>query len=196
MTFDPIPLITTVAEHKIDLNLLPEKATIADLGCLDFTFTNEMRRLGHNVYPVDIQELEGDYHRIAITDYNGYGYINYNNDKQATSFSIEALQNGRSERIKCQTLKSFMKSIGVDFFDYIKTDVESSEYQIIMSLDKAPSRQFECEFHLHTGAYCDNQVDKMVSKLESFGYETVSHEKTSQHGMGENFWSSLFILKS
>jgi hypothetical protein len=191
------PLITTVAEHQIDLNLLPERATILDLGCLGMLFTREMRRRGHNVYAVDIQAIDEDYHRVAITNYNGYGYIVYTKDRQAVRFSMDDgihFSPGETERIKCKTLATFMRDIKVDFFDYIKCDVESSEYQIIMSLNKAPSRQFECEFHLHTGLYGDNEVSNMVGKLMSLGYKIASHEKTAQHGCGLNYWSSLFIL--
>lgn len=176
--------------------MLPNNGLIADLGCLNFIYTNEMRRLGHIVYPVDIQQMDGDYYRIAITDYDGYGYVIYNNDKQATMFSQFDQKTARSERIKCRTLKSFMEDLQIEMFDLIKMDVESSEWQIVMSLDSPPARQVEIEFHLHTGAYFENDVNAMVSKLQSLGYIVADHQKTSQHGCGMNYWSSLFILKS
>lgn len=187
-------MIVTVAEHQLDINLLPAKAKILDLGCLNMIYTNEMRRLGHSVYPVDIQELNEDYYRVAITDYDGYGYILYNDDKQATMFSQFPQKGIRSERLKCKTLKTFMKDVGVDMFDLIKMDVESSEWQIINSLDFTPATQLEIEFHLHTGAYLENDVNAMLFKLKSLGYYVASHEKTAQHGCGLNYWSSLFIL--
>lgn len=189
--------LSIIAEHLICLPLLPINAKIADLGCLNMIFCNEMRRRGHTVYPVDIQSMNEDYYRVAITNYNGYGYIIYNKDKQAVRFSIDdGIHHlpGETERIKCKTLATFMKDIGVDFFDYIKCDVESSEYQIIMSLEKAPSRQFECEFHLHTGLYSENEVANMVGKLMYLGYKVASHEKTVMHGLAPNYWSSLFII--
>lgn len=189
-------IIEKVAEHLIDLDLLPAKSKILDLGCLGFVFTNEMRRLGHSVYPVDIQEMDGMYYRIAITGYNGYGYVINNRDKQAVRFSVhDHKKPGESYRIQCLTLESFMQIQQVDFFDYIKCDVEGSEYAIIMSLKKAPSKQFEVEFHLHTAAYTEASVSEMVDKLKSLGYEVASHEMTSEHGCGMNYWSSLFILK-
>lgn len=190
--------IEKVAEHLIDLELLPIKAKILDLGCVGFIFTNEMRRLGHSVYPVDIQHLDALYYRIAITGYNGYGYVINNVDRQAVKFAIEEPRNpkpGETYRVECMTLESFMSIHHVDFFDYIKCDVEGSEFAIIMSLKKAPSKQFECEFHLHTGAYNEDAVIIMVEKMKSLGYEVASHEKTSEHGCGMNYWSSLFILK-
>lgn len=186
--------IERIAEHLIDLDLLPPHAKILDLGCLGFIFANEMRRLGHSVYPVDIQYLDANYYRVAITGYNGFGYVIDNKDKQAIKFSPQEMP-GWTSRIICETLETFMKSMQIDFFDYIKCDVEGSEYDIIMSLTKAPSKQFEVEFHLHTGAYREREVNLMVEKLHSLGYGIASHEQTSQHGCGMNYWSSLFILK-
>lgn len=186
--------IQTIAEHKVDLDLLHEKANVLDLGCRNFIFCNEMRRLGHTVYPVDVDLLEGytpskDYLRVAITGKAEQRVgIKRTSDPQATCV-IEG------DEIWTHTIESFSELAKVAFWDYIKTDIEGSEYDVIMGLTKAPSKQFEVEFHLHTGAYHENQIDSMVTKLESLGYQTVSHEKTSQHGMGFNYWSSLFILK-
>lgn len=188
--------IQTIAEHSVDLDLLPEKAHILDLGCLNFIYCDEMRRRGHRVTAVDIQKLNSEhYWRLAITNYDGYGYVIYNNDIQATSFSSDQPTHLRYERIKCRTLKSFMKFIEVQSFDLIKMDVESSEREIILSLDFAPARQIEIEFHLHTGAYNENAVNVMVNHLHGLGYKTASHKKTAQHGCGMNYWSSLFILR-
>ena len=177
------------------MDLLPENAKILDLGCLGFLFTNEMRRLGHSVYPVDIQDMDGGYYNLAITGYNGYGYVVPSSDKQAVRFSEHEPKYLSWDTVKCLTLESFMEGLGINFFDYIKCDVEGSEYAIIMSLKKAPSKQFEVEFHLHTAAYTETSVSEMVDKLKSLGYEVASHEMTSEHGCGMNYWSSLFILK-
>lgn len=191
------PIIETIAEHNVDVSLLPEHAVIADLGCLNFIFCDEMRRRGHIVYPVDIQDLSPRVHyQIAITDYDGYGYVLHNNDKQATMFSQFDQKNVRSERIKCRTLESFKRELQIEMFDLIKMDVEGSELQIIMSLDSPPAKQLSVEFHMHTGVYGDEEVYQMVSHLRRMGYEIASHEKTSQHGLPPNFWSSLFILRS
>lgn len=189
-------MIEKVAEHLIDLELLPQKATILDLGCLGFIFTKEMRRLGHRVYPVDIQYFQDEfYYRVAITNYNGYGYVLPDRDPQAFRFVQQmttAEKNGGYSMVMCETLEDFMRNNHVEYFDYIKCDVEGSETQIIASLTKPPSKQFEVEFHMHTG-YPEDGVELMVNKLQSLGYKIASHEKTSQHGCGENYWSSLFI---
>ena len=74
-------------------------------------------------------------------------------------------------------------------------DVEGAEYDIIMGLDYVPATQLSIEFHLHTGIYQQHEIDQMVDKLKGLGYGVASHEYTSEHGSGFNYWSSLFILK-
>lgn len=192
----------TIAEHLVDVDLLPEKANILDIGCRGFIFTDEMRRRGYNVFAIDIDHLErSDYFRLAITDRIGYKEVIRTNDPQAThtanAYFDRTLQgfitmNGNS-MVYSLVLELFCDIINVPIFDVIKIDVEGDERGIIMGLNHAPAKQLSIEFHLHTGVYGELQVEEMVNKLVSIGYKIASHEKTSQHGMGFNYWSSLFI---
>lgn len=180
----------SIAEHLIDYVQLPAVAKVLDLGCRNMIFTNEMRRLGHIVFPVDIDELgHEDYYRVAISDFDGLCGLMKTDDAQGTR--IDKRGNG----IDCYTLESFSKLREVDFWDLIKMDVEGSEFEIIMTLQKAPAKQLSIEFHLHTGIYHQHEVDLMVNKLKALGYQIASHEYTNEFGAGMNYWSSLFILK-
>jgi FkbM family methyltransferase len=180
---------TTIAEHSVDFALLPPIARILDLGCRGFAFTNQMKSYGHIVAAVDIDDLDGVYYRCGISDYNGLCGAVKNKDPQATKLS----KNG--SQIVCMTLERFSKSINIDFWDLIKIDVEGSEYEIIMSLERPPAKQLSIEFHLHTGVYGQAEMALMEGKLKGLGYKAVSHEYTTQHGAGFNYWDSLFILK-
>jgi len=183
-------MITTIAEHACDLDLLPPKANILDLGCRNFLFCNEMERLGHKVFPVDIDKLDTDkpYYQVAITDYDGKCGIHHDRDPQATRIKP-------GEEIPCYKLETFMAACGVDMFDLIKIDIEGAEYPVIMSLKKAPARMLSIEFHLHTGIYTQNEMKLMEAKLRELGYEFARHELTAQHGAGYSYWDSLFILR-
>jgi len=77
----------------------------------------------------------------------------------------------------------------------IKIDIEGSEYEVIMSLEKAPAKQLSIEFHLHTGVYGHYEMTMMEDKLKALGYYPAQHERTSEHGAGFNYWDSLWILK-
>jgi hypothetical protein len=181
-------MIEVIAEHSVDIDLLPEKAKILDIGCRGFIFTDEMRRRGHNVMAIDIDKFDrDDYFQLAISNKVGRVGIKRAPDPQATM-----IMNG--DEVMCMDLKMLMLTANIDFFDLIKIDVEGSEYDIIMSLQRPPAKQLSIEFHLHTGIYEIQAVTQMRLKLFDLGYIAVKHDKTSQHGMGENYWDSLFIL--
>lgn len=182
-------MITVIAEHSLDLSLLPEKANVLDLGCRGFLFTDELRRMGHGVYAIDIESLWPRQHFLcAIAGHTGKCSIQKSRDPQATRIT-------EGQDIPCYTLKDFSNMVKVDFWDVIKIDIEGSEYEVIMSLTEPPAKQISIEFHLHTGIYGDAQVKEMEDKLLSLGYFPVKHEKTKEHGLGLNYWDSLFILK-
>lgn len=193
------PIIETIAEHKVAISLLPKRATVLDLGCRNFIFADEMKRLGYQVTCVDcdpiLWNMKHWYYNVAITSYNGWTRIIKTKDPQATKINNRS-DGSPLDMVPCMTLEAFSKMVHTPFWDFIKTDVEGSEFEIISSLKTAPAQQIEIEFHTHTGAYSEAAVNEMVKHLESLGYETVSHEKTSQHGLPPNYWSSLFILRS
>lgn len=184
--------IETIAEHLVPIDLLKPKSWILDIGCLGFAFYKHMKSLGHEVIGVDIQHLhEFPYRRVALTNKNGHAFIEYFTDKQATRITDK--DNGYP--IQCMTLEKFTESYCLDLWDMIKCDCEGSEREIIMSMTRPMSKILEIEFHLHTGIYSDNDVRDMVYHLIGLGYEIERHDKTVQHGLKPNYWSSLFILK-
>jgi hypothetical protein len=181
--------MTTIAEHTVDLSLLPENAKVMDAGCRGFLFTDEMRRLGHEVYAIDIEFLFPRQHFIvAIAGYTGKCSVKKDKDPQATRMMA-------GFDVQCYTIKDFSKLVAVPFWDLIKLDIEGAEYDAIMSLTEPPATQLSIEFHLHTKIYGDAQVKEMEDKLLSLGYFPVKHDKTSEHGCGMNYWDSLWILK-
>lgn len=189
--------LETIAEHTIATNLLPEKANILDLGCRGFLFSNELRRRGHNIVSVDCDWLDSGYpyHQIAISDSIGEVWLYKNSDPQATGIKNEKGKHIDSrETVPCTTLQEFSKSVGIEFWDAIKIDVEGSEFEIIMSLQVPPATQISVEFHHHCGQSIMD-ISNMVEHLRKLGYNPVKHELSKQHGGIWNFWSSLFILR-
>lgn len=184
----------TIAEHTFDELLLPEKANILDLGCRGFAFANPLILADFRVITVDMDKtvfpgsgVGWSHYTCAVTNYDGWCGIINDRDPQATRFTF-------GDNTPCYTLETLSGFCSVDFWDLIKMDIEGSEYEVIMSLDVAPAKQLSIEFHLHTGIYKQDQVDEMVSKLTSLGYEVRQHELTDRHCAGFNYWDSLFIL--
>jgi hypothetical protein len=180
--------IEVIAEHSIDVDLLPSIAYIVDAGCRNMLFTNEMRRRGHCVFALDIDDLGNeDYLKIALGDKVGRVGIHRTKDPQATFVCA-------GDEVMCMDLDMLCKTTKVDFFDVIKLDVEGFEFQIIMSMNKPYCKQLSWEAHLHTGVYGEAEVVMMENKLLSLGYFPVKHDKTRQHGLSYNFWDSLWVL--
>lgn len=192
-------MIRAIAEHTVDVELLANatnnyvigKANVMDIGCRGFLFADEMVRLGHKVYPIDIDLLHPcsmKYFIAAIAGHDGECSVEYSKDPQATKMTAGC-------GVKMYTIKSFSEYVNIPFWDLIKMDIEGSEYEVIMSLTEPPAKQLSIEFHLHTKIYGDAQVKQMEDKLLSLGYYPAKHDKTQAHGMGFNYWDSLFILK-
>lgn len=188
--------IQVIAEHSVDLDLLPPKANILDLGARGGQFSNYFKQLGHNVFSVDCDNVPGITHpNLAISNFNGNASIVWGRDPQATYIIPYVKGRSSTQIVECKTLQKFSEEVGISVFDVIKFDVESSERDIIMSLETAPAVQISCEFHLHVGAYGMLAVSRMEQKLHSLGYIPISHKMEKRHGLCENYWDSLWVLK-
>ena len=187
--------IETIAEHSCIPSLFDwENAggvTVLDCGCRGFEFTKAMGELGAWVWSIDCDELEGDYIQAALSDREGIAYLKKTDDPQATRI----VRTKTEFPIDCITLAKILEITMVKFFDLIKLDIEGSEFEVIMSLDKAPAKQLSIEFHLHTGIYGWLEMVMMEDKLKSLGYETIQHNLEERHGCTKNYWDSLFVLK-
>lgn len=193
-------MIEVIAEHSVETSLLPEKANILDAGCRGFEFANHFILNGHNVYTIDPDHsvvcLSEKHFKFALSDHDGDSYLYKNHDPQATSIIKNPLSMQHTAGVvECRTIVSFSMLVKIPFWDLIKLDIEGSEYEVIMSMDKAYAKQLSLEFHLHTGVYGDKKMREMEDKLVSLGYVPMSHEMTRQHGLGLNFWNSLWILQ-
>ena len=181
--------IQVIAEHSVDMDLLPDRSNIIDGGCRGFEFTDYFRDLGHNVRAFDIDNFPGkNYYMTAITGSAGRVGIKRSADKNATKVCD-------GNDVCSESIENITKICHITMWDLIKLDIEGSEYEVIMSMDRPYATQLTIEFHAHC-AYDLGTINIMVKKLESLGYEAVQHTVDKRHGLGLNAWDSLFILKS
>lgn len=186
--------IETIAEHSFVPSLLAYSgANILDAGCRGFEFAKQLKPYKCKVYCLDADRLDDElYEMIALSDFDGTGYLVKSDDKQATRLQKQPIT---EYEIHCATLKTISVFYGVEFWDLIKLDIEGSEYEVIMSMEKPYAKQLSIEFHLHTGIYGQNEMTMMEDKLKALGYEFIQHEATERYGAGKNYWDSLFVLK-
>ncbi len=179
-----------IAEHSVDLDLLPPKAVVLDAGCRGFEFTDYFERKGHTVFSVDIDELVGrNYIQMAISDQDGRCGVNKSADPQATHICEGSDMN----KITLQTLAERLK---IKRWDLIKLDVEGEEYNILNNAEAHPiASQLSVEFHAHCRPEQTKPVlDKLLDKLSEF-YFIKNRNWESRHGAGFNYWDVLFIAK-
>lgn len=167
-------MIETIAEHNVDLSLLPVKANVLDIGCRNFQFTNYFREKLHRVFSIDIDHLPEDqaYYQCAISDHDGRTGILRTHDKQATRMC-------KGTEIPCYTLYTFSRAVGVEFWDLIKMDVEGSEYDqfkrekdLLLSQDKE-----KCLFYFSTISiyYKDSPYTRHKKRMEQLIKSNFNH---------------------
>jgi FkbM family methyltransferase len=182
-------MIQEIHEHSIDLDLLPKNANILDLGCRGFEFTNFFRQLGHNVYPVDVDDLgKDDYYRLAISDKDGMCAVEHTQDPRAKFIK-------EGNEIKKMSIKSFSEWVGVDTWDLIKIDIEGEEYNILKNIEHPIANQVSVEFHEHCNCKVGKEkLDELLDELSNY-YNVHNANWEERHCVGNNYWDVLLIKK-
>ncbi len=204
----------TISEHTIDETLINKDGWILDLGCINFTFANDIKKYCNNVLCIDpnpnIKEIpEGIiYERMAVThdesvneqnfyiynDINGYSLLNPSRDWCTLQEVIT---------VPVCTIKSMMEKYNIDKFELIKFDIEGSEYKILENINWSISKQFSIEFHdfrfmnpyyPNNETYYDLLLDRIKDKMDIVQHQLTDHPGFPS-GMGRNYWDSLFVEK-
>lgn len=188
-------MITVIAEHSVNLALLPHKAKILDAGCRGFDFFMQLTGLGHEVYPLDIDTLDTriPYHRLALAHKNGFCAIQrFDNDPQSTRIGSEHLS---TEPVEMITVTDFSQRVGVHHWDLIKLDIEGEEYKILERATHPMATQVSVEFHEHTDKRIGrDKLDDLLNRLSQF-YYINNRVWESRHGAGFNYWDILLTSK-
>lgn len=181
-------MIQVIAEHSVDNKLLTHNGNILDLGCRGFDFEYQLDCMGDfNIHCIDIDELEGDYFRLAISDKNGMCAVNHTGDKQATHIK-------EGNEIPMMTIETFSKMVNVKHWDLIKMDIEGEEIKVLESAKHPMAIQVSVEFHAHCGVQTKEQLDALLDKLSE--YYTIHNRVWEQrHGCSHNYWDVLLIAK-
>lgn len=193
-----------IAEHTVDLSLINRDSKVLDLGCRAFTWAKAILEYVEKIYCVDadpyipIPDEPLRFICAAVSDKDDE-VLKYKLFGNGTGNFLEhgIIPKGRVHKyleVKTASLKTISDIANTNFWDVIKMDIEGSEVPVLLSLAKPPARQITCEFHMHTGTTTD-QVQRVFNHMNSLGYERVFEDFSRKHGLGENYWDTLFILK-
>ena len=181
-----------VCGHTICQALIPPHGTILDAGCRGFQFADFFRRDEYDVYPIDIDEIEGEnYHRIALCSKSGMRYIKRDRDPDATRTSFNP-EDG--EPVNAMTLEAYSEYVGVNHWDLIKLDIEGDEYDLLKNAHHPIAGQITVEFHAHLGQ-TKSDLDELLEMLSEY-YHIQNKIWREWHGGVSNYWDVLLISKT
>lgn len=189
-TYQANPMPIVINGHSIELDLLPKRPLVLDVGCRGFAFGNAIKRLRPRsvIYELDIDDLDvpWPYNRAGIAHYDGTAGCSQEQDGEWRHIVP-------GSEVPIYTLKTFSKMAGVDRWDLIKLDCEGSEYEILKSFDRPWATQLTVEFHQHTQFRRKwAEIDRIIKHISKW-YTVARHERDAESPGGGNYWDSLFI---
>lgn len=195
-----------IAEHTIDLSRITRDSKVIDIGCRAFGWAKAMLEYIDYIACIDadpdIEQPPGD--KIEFINCAVCGpeerkhefgtFIKYGNG--TGNYLDDGRQKPRHHTkvyVPLVTINELTARLG--YVDLIKMDIEGSEIDVIKSLVSPPATQLTIEWHLHTGKTRHIDIKACFYHLEDLGYEKVFEDYSRKHGLGENYWDTLFILK-
>ena len=205
----------TLSEHTIEETIIDPDGWILDLGCINFSFANDVKKYCKNILCIDpnpnIKDIPDGiiFESVAVTheenlnekeffiynDIQGYSLLN----PQRDWCSLEKVI-----KVPVTTIKSLMNKYKINKFELIKFDIEGAEYKILEFLDWTVSKQYSVEFHdfRFMNPYYPNNEEyyELLFKKIQGEVDITLHNQTDHpgfpSGMGKNYWDSLFIQKN
>jgi FkbM family methyltransferase len=206
-------MLERIEEHSFVAELLRPGARVLDVGCRGFGMAEELIRRRCVVYAMDPDPDIADptasmpglsFIRKALVarKYSGSRtYYMYDNGvgnfiQFDGSRSLRPPRGARSVQVECVDIGSLSAALGVEQWDAVKLDCEGGEYDILLDWPGPIAKQLCVEFHEHTGINHEGlrYYDGMLRHLGQW-YDVAKHALGRQHGLGNNYWDSVFVLR-
>ncbi len=202
--------LISLASHTVDLEAIPDKPVVLDVGCRGFDFSREIlqHRPGARIFamdpdpamPADAPEgvvflrvaLVGDGRQVSTYADYSTGEGNFLCDKVPPY--------ARAHTVQCTSILALMGRFGIAYWDVIKLDCEESEFQILENWPGPIAGQLSVEFHDWTGTWkqkCTPEYYRRLFAGPLKDYEVLSHElSTVGPGPAWGHWDSVFRLRN
>jgi len=190
-------MIKEIKEHSFYEEKLRPEITVIDLGACKGEFTDELNSLYKIKKAILVEANPTNFKQLVAKD----NYILYNNlisekDNEITDFledpnspyngsSIFNYFSGITHKIKSISLDTIINNNNIDIIDVLKIDIEGSEYEILETLsDKTYEKisQITVEFHDFIDPSFKDRTEKLIKKIQSFGFNSLSKSIDYMHG--------------
>ncbi len=201
--------LIALASHSVDLDAIPERPVVLDVGCRGFDFTREIlrHRPGARVVAMDpdpampAEPPPGvTFLRVALV---GDGrkastYADYSTGEG--NFLCDRVPHyARAHTVPCINIRALMAQLGIDYWDVVKLDCEESEFGILENWPGPIAGVLSVEFHDWTGPCKAKATEDYYRRLFAGplrDYDVLSHElSTVGPGPAWGHWDSVFRLK-
>jgi hypothetical protein len=214
----------TIAGHSFDLDRLPEKPFVLDVGCRGFDFTKGIRQLRPEAYiwamdPDPIIEKPDEalcaYLRLALVAPGQPRRQRYASGSTGEGNFLTEMQShpdwtiGEVDCASIITISALLPAVFDETqhpgqqklgrkWDLIKLDCEGSEFSILNNWPGPIAHQISVEFHDYNcrSKYPDSYYEGLFARLATFGYAVVRHELSDINGRGNiGHWDTILELR-
>ncbi len=204
--------LVKLASHTVDLDLLPERPVVLDVGCRNFDFTREVLTLRPKSFVVamdpdpqiqdpkipDVLFLQ---EALIGSDARSVNYAGWSTGEGNMVCDISPWYAERSHQVQSINMGWLLWSLlpEVLHFDLVKLDCEESEFGILEAWPGPIATQISVEFHDWTGPW-ETKAKNSPTYYPALwagplrDYEVVQHE-LSKVGEGVGHWDTLLRLK-
>lgn len=201
-------LVKLSGDHTLDVDLLPEKPIVLDVGARGFGFTRDVLALRPKglviamepdpaVKDPDIVGCDFVQKALVADDVTLRKYAAFSTG-EANFLSDSDVSYASMKHVRCITLKALMIDLGIEHFDAIKLDCEGREFEILEHWPAPIATQISVEFHDFTDRrrWDDAYFDQLFAGPLA-AYEVIQHALSGVGpGNAMGHWDSLLVLMS
>ena len=152
--------LRNLSGHTVDLDLLPERPRVLDVGCRGFDFCSDILaiRPKARIWGLDpdpeIKRPEGlsaliEFLNVALVhdERKESGYASYSTGEGNILTDLPSYYDAKMLTVSCVRMGELMLQLHVSHWDLVKLDCEGSEFDILANWPGPIADQISVEFH-------------------------------------------------
>ena len=203
--------LRNLSGHTVDVDRLPERPRVLDVGARGFDFSNDILNLRPKarIWALDpdpeIQRPDGlsariEFLNVALVhdERKESSYASYSTGEGNMLTNAPSYYDAKMLRVPCINIGELMVKLHVDHWDLVKLDCEGSEFDILANWPGPIANQISVEFH---DGHPEERGEHRHLRQLYYGslwrhlikYTVVQHPLFKQ-GAWYGHWDSLLVL--